>query len=91
MALRALKRTIMNNPLVLLETRTDPMTILTSRSLVIKSISSQGTALEFCYTNQDIAEHVCYGQSYMLLENPRADLVIKAILGDEEIDYVFKL
>jgi len=78
-------------PLLLLETRTDPMTILTSRSLVIKSISSQGSNLEFCYTHQEIPEQSCYGQSYLLLDTPSVDLVIHGMLGEEEMDYVFEL
>lgn len=78
-------------PLLLLETRTSPMTILTSRSLIIKSISSQGADLEFCYTHQEIPEHVCYGQSYMLLEDASEELKIDALLGEEKIEYVFKL
>lgn len=81
----------MNKPLLLLETRTDPMTILTSRSLVIKSISSQGSDLEFCYTHQEIPEYSCYGQSYLVLDTPKNELVVKATIGEEELDYVFKL
>jgi len=78
-------------PVLLLETRTSPIMLLTSRSLVIKSITSKGIELEFCYTHQEIQDQVCYGQSYMVLEDASESLVINTLLGEEEIKYVFKL
>jgi hypothetical protein len=78
-------------PVLLLETRTEPMGILTSRSLTIDSISSQGLPIEFCYDYQELEEQLCYGQSYVLLATPRVDLLIKGHLGEEEVEYVFTL
>lgn len=78
-------------PILLLETRVDPMVFLTSRSLTILSISSQGSPIEYQYTHQDIPEMVCYGNSYELLGNPREDLKILARLGEQEYEYLFHL
>lgn len=78
-------------PVLLLETRTEPMAILTSRSLTIESISSQGLPIEFCYDYQDLEGQLCYGQSYVLLDTPKEDLVIRGRLGEEEVNYEFIL
>lgn len=78
-------------PILLLETRTNPMTFLTSRSLQILSISSQGSPLEYQYYYQEIPDMVCYGQNYELLDTPEKSLLILTRLGEVEYEYLFQL
>ena len=78
-------------PILLLETRTLPMTFLTSRSLQVMSITSQGSPLAFQYCYQDIPDMLCYGQSYELLDTPEKDLRILTKLGETEYEYLFRL
>lgn len=78
-------------PILLLETRTIPMTFLTSRSLQILSISSQGSTLGYQYHYQEIPDMVCYGQNYELLDTPEGTLQILTRLGEVEYEYLFQL
>jgi hypothetical protein len=78
-------------PVLLLETRISPIGFLTSRSLVIDSISSQGRPIEYCRDYLDIEGSMCYGCYYILLDEPDTDLVIIGSIGDEQYRYRFTL